>query len=474
MTEIIGKRAFDISDLLAFAAASGDWNPIHVDPAAARRLIAGGVVVHGMFTLLSALDHHFAASGRVPRTIAALFHKPILLDEEVIFLLEGIAPDVRISVQRDGEPVATVLLKGAGAACKGDAKPARPSREDPCNHSFSDLRSASGSLEVSACLDDLEKLFPHVLTELGGLAVAGIMAFSRIVGMKCPGLHSLFTGLEIKFAADTDQPCLDWTVIRHTAPYAPLKLAANGAGMSANLTTFMRPAPVAQPSVQTLASIVEAGTFDGQHALIIGGSRGLGELVAKLVAVGGGNAIITYANGRRDAERVANEITSDGGRCNILHLDVTDRESIAKRLNDIPRPTHLYYFATPRIFAQRSGVFDDALYRSFQRIYVDGFETVVKTLSQGLTGRLFVYYPSTVYVDQQPAHFAEYAAAKRDAEALCKELGTNDGNIRILLNRLPPLQTDQTASLLPSSAKSALDEMRQVAMQMHSLGGNKQ
>ena len=44
-------RTFTPADVEAFAAASGDWNPAHVDPLAARRLIAGGPIVHGMHAL---------------------------------------------------------------------------------------------------------------------------------------------------------------------------------------------------------------------------------------------------------------------------------------------------------------------------------------------------------------------------------------------------------------------------------------
>src|SRR5580658_10456419 len=49
-------RVFSADDQLAFARLSGDYNPIHLDPVAARRLLFGQPVVHGMHTLVWALD----------------------------------------------------------------------------------------------------------------------------------------------------------------------------------------------------------------------------------------------------------------------------------------------------------------------------------------------------------------------------------------------------------------------------------
>ena len=53
---IIAKRQFSAEELKWFAGISGDWNPIHVDKVAARRLLAGDLVVHGMFTVFWALN----------------------------------------------------------------------------------------------------------------------------------------------------------------------------------------------------------------------------------------------------------------------------------------------------------------------------------------------------------------------------------------------------------------------------------
>ena len=52
----LGQRRFGIADQRRFADLSGDCNPMHMDPVAARRLLSGQLVVHGVHTLLAALE----------------------------------------------------------------------------------------------------------------------------------------------------------------------------------------------------------------------------------------------------------------------------------------------------------------------------------------------------------------------------------------------------------------------------------
>ncbi len=60
-------RVFSVDDQLAFARLSGDYNPIHLDPVAARRLLFGQPVVHGMHALLWAFDGWLAETNAALR-----------------------------------------------------------------------------------------------------------------------------------------------------------------------------------------------------------------------------------------------------------------------------------------------------------------------------------------------------------------------------------------------------------------------
>jgi hypothetical protein len=461
---VIAQRSFSLEDLQWFAAASGDWNPIHTDPIAARRLLAGEVVVHGMYTLLWALDSYCAISGAASLTISATFARPALIGDHLTLVREPVEQDaIRLAIMRGDEIVATIFLTSGGAAL--DAAPvfARPPQALPEPHAFADIKGAAGCMAVMALPDDLRNAFPSVSSILGLTPVAALMGLSRLVGMHCPGLHSLFASVDLRLETIYAMPEISWQVQRHTVQQAPLRIAVEGGGLAGRLEVFVRPEPVAQASMAKVAASVLPGSFMGQVALVVGGSRGLGELTAKVVAAGGGQAIVTYASGKSDAERVAQEIVDWGGDCRILELDVEQPDSaIATLLSNSLEPTHLYYFAAPRIGRAKSGFFDPALYQRFNQIFVTAFAGLVTALAKDLPGGLNVFYPSSVFLDELPREHTEYIAAKAAGEVLCRQLCLHIPGLRILVRRLPRLPTDQTAGLIRRTMAPPLPEILRV------------
>ena len=60
------------------------------------------------------------------------------------------------------------------------------------------------------------------------------------------------------------------------------------------ISTFVRPQPVLQKSFVDISKKY-LQYFKGQKALVIGGSRGLGEISTKILAAGGANVHFTYS-----------------------------------------------------------------------------------------------------------------------------------------------------------------------------------
>jgi NAD(P)-dependent dehydrogenase (short-subunit alcohol dehydrogenase family) len=188
--------------------------------------------------------------------------------------------------------------------------------------------------------------------------------------------------------------------------------------------------------------------------LIVGGSRGLGELTAKLVAAGGGEVVVTWQSGKDDAARVAAEIREAGGSCDILAYDA--RKPAAEQLATLGRiPTHLYYFATQTIFRHQAEIFDAQRLREFLAIYVDGFWDIARILSARQPA-LSILYPSSIFVDDAPKGMTEYAMAKAAGERLCSDMNKFMAPLHVTAVRLPRLLTDQTAGVTPSETADPL------------------
>jgi acyl dehydratase len=79
-------RTFRVTrdDLVVYAAASGDHNPIHQDDEVARSVGLPGVIAHGMFTMALAARYVEEWVGRRGQvlTIGAKFTKPVPVPPE--------------------------------------------------------------------------------------------------------------------------------------------------------------------------------------------------------------------------------------------------------------------------------------------------------------------------------------------------------------------------------------------------------
>jgi NAD(P)-dependent dehydrogenase (short-subunit alcohol dehydrogenase family) len=220
--------------------------------------------------------------------------------------------------------------------------------------------------------------------------------------------------------------------------------------MAGSIKAFVRPQPQQQAQYLSLKHLIEANEFTGQRALVVGGSRGLGEVAAKILCSGGAQVKITYYQGKDDADRIVDEITSNGGAAGSFHLDVLNPGlNFSEAGLNGWNPTHLYYFATPFISAALKGAFSPALFTKFCNCYVAGFLHTVQPLQR--RGLRNIFYPSTVFIDDPPANMGEYAAAKMAGEMVCRFLQKNYAGMTIHVPRLPRMATDQTVSLWPSN-----------------------
>jgi len=471
---MIGERIFTASDQLRFAAASGDFNPLHLDPVFARRTMFGQPIVHGIHLVLWALDR-CAAVGHSLASASALsvkFPKPLFLDEAVVLTTAQDGARMVLDCVSDEATLCRIELtlsesRGcAPTACAVGAVAGEWSRvpADPAIETMATLR---GAIEKRFDLDAVTDLFPAAAASLGPQRLASLLALTRIVGMECPGLNSLFGGLSLTFDAGDTGSSVNWKVAKFRSDISFVRIAVEGGGLAGTLDCFVRPRPLQPVAPARLAELAQPDAFAGERALVIGGSRGLGAAAARLLAAGGADIVLTYRVGRREADAIAAAITETGGRARTIELDVSAPDAAIARLAEAGwSPSQIYYFATPHIFVRKKHSFEEPLLQSYLKCYVVDFVNIALLCRARLAEKFALFYPSTIAINEPLRDLGEYVAAKSAGEGVCSWLPTTVGGVTVVMERLKRLQTDQTATLMDVPAGDPLDAMAEICRRM--------
>jgi MaoC like domain len=468
----IASRTFGLNDQVAFARLSSDWNPMHLDQAFARRSQMGAPVVHGIHTLAWAADAVLRSSSFKIANLRTRFLQPLYLDEIAsVRVRDRTDARIEIEVVAANTVVADIILSSAPGKPVTEMTPlpssAATSFAEPANLRFEQLAGHRGAVATGNA--DVESLFPALTDAIGAAAVRDLLATSQIVGMACPGLYSLFAGLDVNCNRETGREnALAYAVSKADARFRSLQIDVSGAGIAGRLNAFARPAPPIQPAMSEISPRVSGKPFAGQRSLIIGGSRGLGEVTAKIVAAGGGRPVITYRDSEHEAQQVAADIVGAGGQCDILRYDALSppREQLQKLGEAVDC---CYYFATPKIFQRKSALYEPEKLRSFLGFYADGFFELCAALAHDGAGKLAMFYPSTVAIDRAADATTEYAMAKISGEILAKQVNEFMSGIHVISRRLPRMLTDQTATIGVARADNALDVMLPIVYEVQQM-----
>ena len=118
--------ALSLEESLLFAQASGDFNPLHVDPGAARRTQFGSTVVHGIHALLRAMDALVAQHrgfAQAPETLAVTFSNPVHTGTEVSvrWTIDEDGRRARLSAEAESRPAFSATVTAGSAAADTNA-----------------------------------------------------------------------------------------------------------------------------------------------------------------------------------------------------------------------------------------------------------------------------------------------------------------------------------------------------------------
>jgi hypothetical protein len=470
------RRVFDWASQKQFARVSGDCNPLHLDTNAARRTSIGVPIVHGMHTLLWILDtvaRKNLLKSR-PQLLRAQFLQPIYVGDCVALQIAEANPSVvrlRALVGPDEVLAVSLRFDRPAKVFRAVDLPAGAPRfkpVSPIDLRIEEMDSIRGSLSFEGMTAEVAALAPTAVDTLGARRISALVSFSTVVGMIVPGLHSIFSGLEVALCdeAPDDEDAVKFAVQSVDKRYRAVRIDVGAPGVRGSLETVSRMAPTKQASLDQVRALVSGDDFRNDIALVVGGSRGLGEVAAKLVCAGGGRVIVTYSVGKADAEEVVRELQAVNPGCIAVPYDV--QRSAAEQLTALNvSPTHVYYFATPPIFRRKAGLFDATRFSEFNAYYVNGFFDLVSTCASLRPTGISVFYPSTTGLDARPNNMTEYCMAKAAGEVLCSDLGKFVSGVRVVMHRLPRLPTDQTSSVVQVPTPDPMEVMLPIVREMH-------
>ena len=462
----MNKKTFVFEDQNKFAFLSGDFNPLHLDPIVSRRLLFGSMVVHGLHTLLWGLDNLVSINKEQMRltSVFVRFQNVIRVGNTAICVIDRKSDNsAEINIYNKNELVTFINVVWQKEMLK--------SPEYYINEAFDaclpdelteeEYSTASGSINLYLNISLLNTLFVDISKYINLNQIASLLSTTRIVGMKCPGLHSIYSSLECHFEElDNKTPNISYKVKKMHKGSGQILINIESSIINGTIKAFRRPQQVKQIRFNEMKQLGFKGDFKNQKALIIGGSRGLGEVTAKILAAGGADVHITYCHGKLDALRVVEEISNEKFIAECFNLNILD-EKVQLPYEESSKwvPTHVYYFATPYIKQGKDGIFSEELFKYFYQYYVIGFENVINKLKS--LGIKKVFYPSTIFINSIQSGMCEYAMAKVAGEMFCNYYSALNGEVTIFTPRLPKMLTDQTTSIIPMNLKSPVELMNE-------------
>lgn len=455
------KPGLSTADLALFAAASLDFNPLHLDEAYARSTAYGQPVAFGVLAGLLSLARVDVPPGHTLIGLTLEFLSPVMPGLPAQWVCHSTSP-LRQQVEwRDGSRVLLRLTARLGPgsspvledqALQGPAQAPRTVADD---WSRADLKpgdkrcgnyqanpEAFGRL-IQAC--GLAK-WPVVASR-----IAALLWGSYLVGMELPGRRALFNALNIEFEpeASSSAPLEFEASIKAFDPRfgllrVPFNLSAGGRPHArGEIRAFVREAP-ALALDDPGAWLAPAASMAGKVAWVVGGSRGLGARIARALAGQGATVIVSYWR----SSGLADELVSLGhgpGRIIAMRADAASPAAcldvVKQALAVQGRLDVLICNACPPILPMWV---DDVTASRVGRYIADSVDLVVHPLAAALPalavhqGQAVVM--SSVYAVKPPPNFPHYVAAKRAIEGLVEAMAAKEQAVGFVLVRPPRLE----------------------------------
>ena len=193
-----------------------------------------------------------------------------------------------------------------------------------------------------------------------------------------------------------------------------------------------------------------------KYALVTGGSRGIGDAIAKELARNGYPVLINFVSREDAALEVKREIEAEGGKAELLKFNVADQKEIDQALDSWigTHPDDYIAVLVNNAGIRRDGLLmwmEDADWYDVINIHLNGFFHVTRKLITPMAkkkwGRV-VSVASLSEIKGMPGQ-TNYSAAKGGVIAATKALALEVAKRRVTVNAVAPgfVDTDMTKEL---------------------------
>lgn len=182
--------------------------------------------------------------------------------------------------------------------------------------------------------------------------------------------------------------------------------------------------------------------LNGKVALITGASKGIGAGIAKAYANQGATVVVNYASNKNDADKVVEEITTNGGKAIAIQGNVEKSTDVKRIFEEIAKS-----FGKLDILVNNAGVYsfagiDDITEESFHRMFNINVLGSILTIQQaaklfGDNGGAIINVGSIVSTLDMPTTLV-YTQTKYAVDAMTRILAKEFGPKKIRVNSINP------------------------------------
>ena len=453
-------KKFTFKDAEIFSRISGDFNPIHLSNDFASRSIHGSRIIHGMNVILWSLN--IFCEKEKPFGIIDIridFKEPIFLHKLVYLEILKKANNIYQFKVFDNHTLKssfTIIIK-KNKYENNIIKNTYFAKVSPNKFNNKILKLEHKS-DVNFNKTLAKVVFKNLYAKLNHNVLGSLLKTSKIVGMIYPGKFSTFVSLRGQLNLNFDK--LNFVIKKYDERFNFLNIKLSGI-INGSIEAVETPKPIKVKPLLDIKDFLKKISFDkrqsfrNKQVLIIGGSRGLGAYLVRILALQGADVMFTYNKSKIEASRLVKELKEFGKKkVTFIKLDV-----LKNNFNFLSNytPDQLYYMATTKIgTVENSKTVNTEKLSLFYNIYIECFLNIYNSL--GKEKKIKVLYPSSIYVRNKSMQKSEYVIIKKLGETICKELNRQISNKVIYIPKIKPLLTDQHLSIYKNSIKETPDK----------------